>query len=313
MAILGLESIVYGVEDMASGIRFWSDFGLKRLPDAGAIFETAEGATIVLRPADDPALPPAPVAGSTVREIVWGVSDEAALRRLGDGLAKAGAARGGGDGIIRGVDPTGYAFAVAISRRRNVSAAAPLFNAPGAAARIDRPAAHYRRAEPLHMAHCVVLCPAPERSRDFYRQVLGFRLTDSYPGNGYFLRCDGASDHHNLFLLKRGEALGFHHVAFDLRDIHELFGGGLYMQAQGWETHLGPGRHPISSAYFWYFRNPCGGAVEYDFDTDVITDAWQPRELTPTPESFAEWALETGIRRYGGVQTTSTAAGARSA
>jgi hypothetical protein len=134
--------------------------------------------------------------------------------------------------------------------------------------------------------------------------VLGFKLTDRYPGAGHFYRAPGSTDHHNLFLLRRGDALGFHHVAFDVRDIHEVFGGGFHMTRRGWETHLGPGRHPISSAYFWYFRNPCGGAAEYDFDTDVVTDAWVPRDFEPGPEAFAEWALEDGVERYRGMQTT---------
>jgi hypothetical protein len=86
--------------------------------------------------------------------------------------------------------------------------------------------------------------------------------------------------------------------------VHELFGGGLFMQGQGWKTHLGPGRHPTSSAYFWYFVNPCGGAAEYDFDADVITDDWQPREMVPSPQLFAEWALHDGIFRYSGEQKT---------
>ena len=106
-----------------------------------------------------------------------------------------------------------------------------------------------------------------------------------------------------MFLLKVGEDKGFHHIAFELGSIHELFGGGTHMMDQGWETHLGPGRHPISSCYFWYFKNPCGGAAEYDFDSDVITDDWQPKAWESTPGSFAEWTLAEGIKRYETIQT----------
>ncbi len=75
------------------------------------------------------------------------------------------------------------------------------------------------------------------------------------------------------------------------------------MMDQGWQTHLGPGRHPISSCYFWYFKNPCGGAAEYDFDSDVITDGWQPEDWESVPGSFAEWTLAEGIQRYETIQT----------
>jgi hypothetical protein len=74
-----------------------------------------------------------------------------------------------------------------------------------------------------------------------------------------------------------------------------VFGGGLAFSARGWETQLGPGRHPISSAYFWYFRNPAGGLIEYCADEDQLTEAWQPRDFEPGPTVFAEWAIEGGI------------------
>ena len=49
---------------------------------------------------------------------------------------------------------------------------------------------------------------------------------------------------------------GLHHVAFAVRDIHEVFGGGLHISQCGWETELGPGRHPISSAIFLVREEP---------------------------------------------------------
>jgi len=40
----------------------------------------------------------------------------------------------------------------------------------------------------------------------------------------------------------------------------------------------------------------------------VLTDAWTPRELVPSPQLFAEWALEAGFERYEGEQKTHIAA-----
>jgi hypothetical protein len=96
-----------------------------------------------------------------------------------------------------------------------------------------------------------------------YRQRLGFWLTDRYVGGaGVFLRWARASEHHNLFLLKsRSGKTDLHHIAFEVRDVHEVFGGGREFTKRGWTTEVGPGRHPISSAYFWYFKNPLGGAI----------------------------------------------------
>jgi hypothetical protein len=80
-----------------------------------------------------------------------------------------------------------------------------------------------------------------------------------------------------------------------VRDLHEVFGGGLHMSRCGWETELGPGKHPVSSAIFWYFVSPAGALVEYYTDEDELTEAWQPRDITPGPTMFAEWAIKGGI------------------
>ena len=110
-------------------------------------------------------------------------------------------------------------------------------------------------------------------------------------------------------MLNVGKKRGFHHLAFELGSIHELFGGGLNMTRRGWRTALGPGRHPISSCYFWYFHSPCGGAAEYDFDSDLVDERWVPGSFEQTPEVFAEWCLAEGMADsllYKGVQTGDT-------
>ncbi len=83
---------------------------------------------------------------------------------------------------------------------------------------------------------------------------------------------------------------GLNHVAFTVRDIHEVI-GGLAMNRHQWSTFIGPG-HPISSAYFWYVNSPTGGAFEYYTNDDYLTDKWQPRELEHSLVSFTEWAVE---------------------
>ena len=130
----------------------------------------------------------------------------------------------------------------------------------------------------------------------FYVDRLGFVPSDRYPGRGAFLRCAPDGGHHDLFLLQRPAAdAALNHVAFTVRDIHEVFGGGLHLSRCGWETQLGPGRHPVSSAYFWYFKNPAGALIEYHADEDQLTADWQPREFEPGPTVFAEWAIDGGI------------------
>lgn len=302
MKILGPETVTFGVDDMATAGKFWTDFGLSKAEETNdrVVFETAQKTTIEIRPIAAPDLPPALIPGSTAREITWGVETE-------DDLDEAAARLGRltdvdiADGVVRAVDPNGYAIALTLSRRQPIDVVPVGYNAPSLPGRIDRRADVHERATPQTIAHVVLQAPKLDQAVDFYREALDFRLTDVYPERGVFLRANGNHEHHNLFLLNNGE-IGFHHVAFEVRSIHEVFGGGLHMTDQGWETHLGPGRHPISSAYFWYFRNPCGGAAEYDFDTDHVTDAWVPGEWEPGPYAFAEWALPSGTARFAGVQ-----------
>ena len=128
---------------------------------------------------------------------------------------------------------------------------------PGRATRINKRAEKYDKATPLEMSHIVYVTDDIEPHKEFYVDRLGFKLTDAYPERGYFTGGAAAHNHHNLFLLNPGHGKrGFHHLAFEVGTIHELFGGGNHMTREGQDMMIGPGRHPISSCYFWYFKIP---------------------------------------------------------
>jgi catechol-2,3-dioxygenase len=294
MSITGIDGIVYGVEDMALCRRFFSDWGLREV--ANGRFETLDGTEVILRPKDDSALAPAFEPGATLREGIWGVTDTATLVQIGQKLEAAGMAVSEGEGGLHCTDPCGLKISFRVSRRRKVTVTGTPSNTIDRHRRIDTPSPVYQRAEPVNIGHYVLFVPEVEPMQYFYAEVLGFRISDSYPGTGLFLRCNAEGGHHNLFLLKSptGKA-GINHVAFTVRDVHEVIGGGMQINRQGWETQLGPGRHPISSAFFWYVKAPCGGLVEYYTDEDYLTEKWKPREFEKKPEIFAEWAVTGGI------------------
>jgi catechol 2,3-dioxygenase-like lactoylglutathione lyase family enzyme len=305
MAIVGVENIVFGVDDMATAKRFWTDFGLApKIDEPGrAVFATAENTTVEVRPDSDASLPKGLAPGNTAREIVWGVESQADLDAIAAELGKDREVTTAADGSIHTTDHIGYAIGFALTQRVAVKCEPTDYNVPGNPGRVNARGPIYDHATPQQMSHVVLLAPDLDGQVAFYRDRLGFVVTDYYPGRGYFTRVPGSHEHHNLFLLKGGDNLGFHHLAFEVRDIHEVFGGGLHMTDKGWTTHLGPGRHPISSCYFWYFKNPCGGAAEYDSDSDFVTDDWEPRAWESTAENFAEWAYDGGASRYSGIQT----------
>jgi len=309
MSVTNLESVIYGVVDLPASQRFWSDFGLTPTDARGRVFSAEDGSTIVLRDAADPGLPPSDEDGSTVREVTFGVAARADLEALGAELARDRDVREDAEGTLHTIDPMGFAIAFRVARRRPVQAPELKFNTPGRPDRLNTRGRLFGSARPLELTHAVYMIDAPEQTVAFYTERLGFIVSDSYPGRGYFMRGGKSNHHHDLFLLNVGGKRGFHHVAFELGSIHELFGGGLNMTRRGWKTALGPGRHPISSCYFWYFHCPSGGAAEYDFDSDAVDERWVPGIFEQTPEVFAEWCLAEGMQEsllYKGVQTADT-------
>jgi catechol 2,3-dioxygenase-like lactoylglutathione lyase family enzyme len=297
MAITGIDGITYGVEDVARCRQFFLDWGLTLVREDGGrvVFETLNGCEVVIAPQDDPGLAPALEPGSTLREVIWAAETPQDVARAAERLAGVPGASCA-DGVAGAIDPIGLAFKVRVSRKRRVEVRGSPINTWDRALRVDQPSAIYDRARPVEVGHVVFFTDRLAEHEAFYRERLGFVVSDRYPGRGVFLRTAPDGGHHDLFLLQPPQPKrGVNHVAFTVRDIHEIFGGGMHINRCGWETEIGPGRHPISSAYFWYVKNPAGGLAEYYSDEDVVTANWQAREFQPAPEVFAEWAVVGGI------------------
>ncbi|MGM0987327.1 MAG: VOC family protein [Pseudomonadota bacterium] len=297
MSIVGIEELEFGAEDVAAGKLFAEDFGLTKIEEdgRGATFEALNGARLVVRAIDDPALPEAFEEGSTLRRMTWGVADAAALDELRERLRGQPGYVDHGDSL-ECRDPNGLAVRIRPTALREVELEVTPINQWGDMKRVDQPSPVYERATPASIGHAVFFVDDLEASERFYRELLGFSVSDRYIDRAVFLRMQARGGHHNLFLLKlphRGA--GLNHVAFTVRDIHEVIGGGLAMNRRQWSTFIGPGRHPVSSAYFWYFNSPLGGAFEYYTNEDYLTEAWEPREMQHSLESFTEWAIEGGI------------------
>lgn len=297
MSVLGIDEITYGADDLAQCRRFFQDWGLQLVDEEAdrLVFETLNGCRVIVADAKRADLPPALESGPTLREVVWGVESEADLARFADKIAaQPGFVEQGGR--VGCIDPNGLAVRFQVTRKRAVEVKDAEFNTWNRKGRVNQAAPAYERATPIEVGHVVFFVRDVAACERFYVDNFGFAASDRYPGRGAFLRCAPEGGHHDLFLLQRPDKhAGLNHVAFTVRDIHEVFGGGMHISRCGWDTELGPGRHPISSAYFWYFRNPAGALVEYYADEDQLTADWQPREFEPGPTVFAEWAIAGGI------------------
>ena len=297
MGILGIDEITFGAQDLQRCRQFFLDWGLDlHSEDAQRlVFESMNGCRVVVAHSDTPGLPAGLEPDPTLREVVWGVRDASALAQLRPKLsAQPGFVD---DGERLGcTDPNGLAVRVQVSRKRAVALDCAQTNTWSERPRVNAQSPAYERARPIEVGHVVFFVKDLLVTSAFYEDALGFVVSDRYPGRGHFLRCEPRGGHHDLFLLQLPEPRsGLNHVAFTVRDVHEVFGGGMHMSRCGWDTELGPGRHPISSAIFWYFISPAGALVEYYTDEDELTEAWQPREFTPGPTVFAEWAIKGGI------------------
>lgn len=297
MSVLGIDEITYGADDLPACRRFFLDWGLTLASEESdrLVFETLNGCRVIVAANTRADLPAALEAGPSLREVVWGVDSEADLARYADNIrAEPGFVQGAGR--IGCTDPNGLAVRLQVTKKRAVEVASADYNTWSRKGRINQASPAYERATPIEVGHVVFFVKDVAACERFYVENFGFAASDRYPGRGAFLRCAPDGGHHDLFLLQRpARDAGLNHVAFTVRDIHEVFGGGMHISRCGWETQLGPGRHPISSAYFWYFKNPAGALVEYYADEDQLTAEWQPREFEPGPTVFAEWAIDGGI------------------
>lgn len=293
MTIFGIESLVYGVGDVAESARFFDDFGLVRDGDDTpggadprvACFTLPEGSRVIIRHRDDPVLPPTTMVGDGVREIVWGCRNAAERDALTRSLATDHAVSADADGTTHFFADFGIAMALRVFAPRAVISAPDPLNSPGRINRLNQHRKWRLRARPKVIAHVVFAVPGYEASAAFMRDRLGFRLSDSQRGFGKYLRAPGSTQHHNLLLLNANAPvpdmdgkLKFHHANFGVEDIDEIMVGANYMTRKGWDaSHLGLGRHRIDSALFYYIPCPAGGEAEYGADGDAVDDAWVPR------------------------------------
>jgi catechol 2,3-dioxygenase-like lactoylglutathione lyase family enzyme len=293
--LTGVEQIRFAVERLDDARRFASDWGLA---DAGSVdgaflYRTRDGSEVEIVAADPSRPGRTPIgAASGICEITWGAADDASMSAIADELSRDREVSIDATGMLRSVDDLGIGIAFRRRQRTTVPFDVLPFNAPGQARRIDHRAPRYERATPHEISHIAINVNHAGEACRFYTERLGFHVSDRYAERGVFMRCAASGNHHHLFLMNgREPGIKFNHLAFKVRDVHEVIAGGQYIDAKGWVTFAGPGRHLISSANFWYFLSPFGGSWEYAADEDMVTEAWQPQDFAAVAHIFSEWTF----------------------
>lgn len=264
--IEGIGSIELGVVDLAQSSKFLKDFGL--VEKSVNTFSTLNGSTVVLTPKES----------NCIESITW-VIDHIDLDQfyqihkntflLQNRIDK--------DGTLECVDPSGYKIKFKPNFKENIEIAGASLNSWKNIQRIDSPVGKFDNARPIEIAHVVIETHDIEACVNFYTN-LGFVVSDRIVDRGVFLRCNVKGGHHDLFLIDADKSR-LNHIAFTVPDIFHLLAGGKSMSSNGWQTKYGPGRHNISSAFFWYFNSPLGAMFEYNSNEDYLTENWISRDV----------------------------------
>jgi len=291
MAIIGIETALYSVDDVAKCTRYFVDFGLPLLEssDDHAHFRLDEGSNIIVKDKNDSVVPESDLVGAGVHETIWGVDTPEALEKLVAGLETDREVRRDEDGTAHFLDDGGIAHGLRLYRKNPVHSAPDPVNSPGNINRLNQHRKWKTRARPKTIQHVVYQVPDTQKCWAFFRDRLNFRLSDDQREFGVFGRADGANDHHNIYFLNAhlpfpnfdGQAR-FDHVSYGVEDLDEIMVGANYMERQGWpKSAWGLGRHRIASSLFMYLPCPTGGDAEYGADSDFIDDSWVPRSWNP--------------------------------
>jgi len=298
MAIIGIESLVYGVEDLQQSTRFFEDFGLSLHQEGDfSVFKLEEGSRIILRHIDDPLLPQSSLIGFGVQETIWGVDTQDSLDSLSKILGQDRDLKIDEDGTVHFLTDCGLAMALRLFQKKAVLTAPDALNSPGRINRLNQHRKWRLRARPKVLQHVVFAVKDFEKTFNFMRDRLGFRLSDYQRTFGIYARADGCNNHHNIFFLNANLPLSghddnvrFHHANFGVEDIDEMMVGANYMERKGWEkSHFGLGRHRIDSGLFYYLPCPAGGEAEYGADADYVDDNWIPRDWEEPAFGFAHY------------------------
>ena len=135
------------------------------------------------------------------------------------------------------------------------------------------------RTGPQGMGHAVLLVTDMDAALAFYRDLLGFRISDyiTNPLTAYFLHVNPR--HHSLALFHAPHT-GMHHLMVELYSFDDV--------GQGYDIALGErekivatlGRHPNDLITSFYMHTPSEFLVEYGWGGLEVDDAtWQPQEM----------------------------------
>ena len=151
----------------------------------------------------------------------------------------------------------------------------------------------------MRLGHVALLVPDFRLCFEFYRDVLGFKVSDSYyagaPENmiAAFAHCGlGAdyTDHHTVALIASPDGVArFDHSAFEVLDLDDVMQGGEYLKSKGRTHAWGVGRHIQGSQLFDYWRDPFGNKIEHWTDGDLVNEDSAIGHAPISNDELSQW------------------------
>ena len=290
MNIIGLETLVFSVDDLDACHDFLLDYGLTCINpgDSTRRYEALDGTGVVIFEGQSDQYPAAALPSPCLVETVYAVAQAEDLDAIRIELEKDRQVTIGEDGSLHSIDDEEFNIAFKVTERRPINAPDDLTNAPGhppqrganqLGVSEDMPAL------PRTLSHVVYFVNDAERNEAFYHRI-GFRTTDTFDGVGSFMRPAGSTDHHCLFMIQTPPFVkGCEHFTFHMGSGTEVLMAGKRFEAKGYQSFWGPGRHIFGSNWFWYFKSPLGCQIEYDADMDQHNDEWAARHAPMTADT----------------------------
>lgn len=144
---------------------------------------------------------------------------------------------------------------------------------------------------PFGMGHVVLHVVDVEPLLPFYRDLLGFRITDFglSPYKLYFFHLNGR--HHSFAMVGSGSA-GFHHFMVELMSLDDVGQGYDLAELDRAMIAYTLGRHTNDHMTSFYVKSPSGFLVEYGWGARVIDPAtWTPHETFDGPSFWGHERL----------------------
>ncbi|MFD4603080.1 VOC family protein [Streptomyces sp. NPDC058464] len=270
MSLHRLSSIVMGVPNTSETAAYYTAFGLS--PELDGWFSTRDGGR-QLRLVKTPT--------RRLVEIVIGVDTPDDLAAAAARLDRLGIHAALEAGTLTAYEKiTGVRAVLRVEPRVTQPTTPPTpYNGPGRAERVGTRAPGTLRSTPVQprkLGHAVLGTTDFETTTAFFRDGLGFKISDFMGDVGAFMRC--STDHHNVLVLAAPVAF-LHHTSWQVDDVDEVGRGAAAMLEDHPERHVwGLGRHHAGSNFFWYLKDPAGNFSEYYSDLDCIVDdqLWKP-------------------------------------